>query len=56
MLVRNGWAKTPPALYNLAQDPKQKNDMSQAQPERFSSLLKKWNAWDARNVTPGSIE
>jgi len=56
MLVRNGWAQTPPALYNLAQDPKQNNDMSQAQPERFSNLLKKWNAWDARNVTPGSME
>ncbi len=56
MLVRNGWAQTSPALYNLAQDPKQKYDHSKTQPERFSNLLKKWNAWDAGNVTPGSVE
>ena len=56
MLVRNGWARTPPALYNLAEDPQQKHDLFKAQPERFSNLLKKWKAWDAKNITPGSIE
>ena len=56
MLVRNGWAQTPPALYNLAKDPKQKDDQSKTQPERFTNLLKRWNAWDSKNVTPGSVE
>jgi len=32
------------ALYNLAEDPKQLNDLSKAQPERVSILLKQWNA------------
>ena len=55
MLVRNGWGKTPPALYNVANDPMQKTDLSQAQPERFSNLRKKWEAWDRHNVSPGSL-
>ena len=56
MLVRNGWARTAPALYNLADDPQQKNDLSKAQPERFENMLKRWNAWDAKNIKPGSLE
>jgi len=56
MLVRNGWAQTPPALYNLADDPQQKNDLSKGQPERFENMLRKWNAWDSKNIKPGSLE
>ena len=56
MLVRNGWAQTKPALYNLADDPQQKNDLSQSQPERFENMLRKWDAWDVKNIQPGSLE
>ncbi len=56
MLVRNGWAQTPPALYNLADDPGQRNDLSKAQPERFYRMRKRWEAWDAKNAKPGSVK
>ena len=55
MLLRNGWAGTPPALYNLAKDPKQRNDLSKSQPERYDELLRMWKAWDQSNVAPGSV-
>ena len=56
MLVRNGWARTPPALYNLAEDPEQRNDLSNVYPERFAGMRKRWEAWDAGNVNPGSVK
>ena len=55
MLVRNGWAQTPPALYNLANDPRQTKDLSRKQPELYDDMLKLWRQWDAQNVEPGSI-
>ncbi len=56
MLVRNGHAKTPPALYNLDEDPGQENDLSKAQPKRVAAMRKKWEEWDALNVEGGSVE
>ena len=56
MLVRNGWAQKPPALYNLQQDPQQLNDLSRMQPERMANMRKRWEAWDALNVRPGSMK
>lgn len=56
ILVKNGWARTPLALYNLAEDPAQRNDLSKAHPERVSDLIKKWNAWNVGNVEPGSVK
>ena len=56
MLVRNGWARTGPALYNLAEDPEQRENLIKVHPQRFSDMRKKWDVWDAKNVTPGSIE
>ena len=55
MLVRNGWSRTPPALYNLASDPGQSRDLSRKQPELYDDLLKLWKQWDSHNVKPGSI-
>ena len=56
MLVRNGWAQKPPALYNLQQDPQQLNDLSRMQPERMANMRKRWEVWDALNVRPGSMK
>ena len=55
MLVRNGWSRTPPALYNLASDPRQSKDLSRKQPELYDDLLRLWKQWDSHNVKPGSI-
>ena len=55
MLVRNGWSRTPPALYNLASDPRQSKDLSRKQPELYDDLLRLWKQWDSQNVEPGSI-
>jgi arylsulfatase A-like enzyme len=55
MLVRNGWSRTPPALYNLASDPGQSKDLSRKQPELYDDLLRMWKQWDSQNVEPGSI-
>lgn len=56
MLVRNGWARTPPALYNLQEDPQQLNDLSRTQAERSAHMRKRWEAWDALNVRPGRMQ
>ena len=55
MLVRNGWSRTLPALYNLATDPRQSKDLSREQPELYDDLLRLWKQWDSQNVEPGSI-
>ena len=55
MLVRNGWAKAAPALYHLADDPEQREDLSRTQPERYDDMLKLWSRWDQGNAVPGSI-
>lgn len=55
MLVRNGWAKKPPALYNLAEDPQQRSDLSKTLPDRFERMHELWKEWDALNVVPGSV-
>ena len=56
MLVRNGWAKAKPALYNLSKDKAQKNDLSRSQPERYDEMLKMWQQWDKDNIKPGSLK
>lgn len=56
MLVKNGHARTPQALYNLTDDPGQKNDLSKAQPERVVEMRKKWEEWNAFNVEGGSVK
>jgi arylsulfatase A-like enzyme len=53
-LVRNGWARTAPALYNLADDPREARDLSAAEPERVQALRAAWEAWDADNLAPGA--
>lgn len=55
-LVRNGWARTSPALYNLSEDPAEKHNLAAQFPEKVSALRSAWEAWDAENVTPGSVE
>jgi arylsulfatase A-like enzyme len=55
-LVRNGWARTPPALYNLKDDPAEKKNLAAQFPEKVSALRGAWEAWDAENVKPGSGE
>jgi hypothetical protein len=56
MLVRNGWAKAKPALYNLSKDKAQKNDLSKSQDERYAEMLKMWQQWDKDNIKPGSLK
>lgn len=51
-LVKNGWARTPPALYNLADDPQEKNDLTSQYPQRVAQMRAAWEAWDQNNVAP----
>lgn len=51
-LVRNGWAQTPPALYNLAADPGENNDLSASEPEKVRELKELWEQWNKENIEP----
>ena len=55
-LVRNGWAQTQVALYNLKDDPSEKKNLAAQFPEKVSELRAAWEAWDADNVAPGSVK
>lgn len=55
-LVRNGWAQTPVALHNLKNDPGEKQNLAAQFPEKVTALRNAWEAWDAGNVTPGSVD
>ncbi len=55
-LVRNGWAQTPVALYNLKDDPGEKKNLVEQFPEKVTELRTAWEAWDLDNVTPGSVK
>ena len=46
ILIKNGWTKTPVALYNFAADPSEQKDLAKQYPERVDAhrLL-----WDQRN-------
>lgn len=52
-LVRNGWAQAPLALYNLAKDPAEKNDLLSKMPGKVEQLTALYEAWDAQNAQPG---
>ena len=51
-LVRNGWAQTAPALYNLAADPGEKNNLSASEPKRVRELKELWEQWNKENIEP----
>lgn len=51
-LVKNGWARTPVALYNLTDDPAEKNDLSKSEPEKVRALTALWEQWNEDNVDP----
>jgi arylsulfatase A-like enzyme len=51
-LVRNGWAQTAPALYDLAADPGETNDLSRAEPEKVRQLKELWERWNKENIGP----
>jgi arylsulfatase A-like enzyme len=54
-LVRNGWASTPVALYDLENDPGEKQNLINTDPERAKALQKIWDNWDKENVNPGTL-
>lgn len=51
-LVRNGWARTPVALYNLSADPAEQNDLSQREPAKLQELTALWEQWNQKNIEP----
>lgn len=51
-LVKNGWARTPVALYNLANDPQEEQNLISKQPERAHTMRQKWEHWDEGNQEP----
>lgn len=55
-LVRNGWARTRVALYNLKDDPAEKKNLADRFPEKVTELRNAWEAWDVDNITPGRAE
>ena len=56
VLLQNGVGLSPMALYNLAKDPGQRNNLAKVHPERVSNLRRRWDAWNAKNAKPGSVQ
>ncbi len=46
-LVRNGWAQTPPALYNLADDKAEETNLINKYPEKAAEMQKEWESWNS---------
>lgn len=47
-LVRNGWAQSPPALYNLDADPEERVNLIQEKPSIAAELQQQWERWNAK--------
>lgn len=45
-LVRNGWAQTPPALYNLTKDKAEKINLINTYPDIATEMQKEWEIWN----------
>ena len=45
-----------PALFNLAADPGEKNDLAAQQPDKTKQLQELWDAWNAKNEPPRWID
>ena len=43
----SGWQ-----LYDLRQDPGERNDLAAREPERVAALRRAWAEWDAQNIPP----
>jgi len=41
-----------PALFNLAADPRERNDLATEQPARCAELLRAWEEWNRGNIAP----
>ena len=41
-----------PALYNLAEDIAEKNNLAASNPEKMKELETAWDAWNAQNMPP----
>lgn len=61
-MLEDGWKlvtlrdpESPWRLYNLAADPTETNDLSDAHPERTDAMIEEWRAW-AREVGVTSLE
>jgi len=55
-LVKNGWAQTPVALYDLENDTREEHNLAKTHPERFQELLKQWEKWNkSTNLKPGTV-
>lgn len=54
-LVRNGWAQTAPALYDLATDPGENNDLSASEPVKVQKLKELWERWNKENTEPAEV-
>jgi arylsulfatase A-like enzyme len=46
-LVRNGWAQSPPALYNLADDKAEKINLINKYPEKAAEMQQEWEIWNS---------
>jgi len=56
VLVHNRIGHSLMGLYNVKEDPGQKNNLVRKHPQIASDMLVKWREWDTHNVKGGSVE